>query len=97
MADRLAEDGFAKAGYNVVGIDDCWLAKERDQAGRLQPDSARFPSGLKALGDYIHARYPIPLPKFFSPTFLDAAHSNVLRLCSDSPQIGHSKSDKPSK
>lgn len=56
MADRLAEDGFAKAGYNVVGIDDCWLAKERDERGRLQPDATRFPSGMKALANYIHDR-----------------------------------------
>ena len=56
MADRLAEDGFAKAGYNVVGIDDCWLAKERDEHGRLQPDAVRFPAGMKALADCIHGR-----------------------------------------
>lgn len=56
MADRLVEDGFAKAGYTLVGIDDCWLAKERDSQGRLQPDPLRFPSGIRALADYVHER-----------------------------------------
>ncbi|KAF6026996.1 NAGA [Bugula neritina] len=54
MADRMAADGFKDAGYEYVSIDDCWFASERDSNGRLQPDSTRFPSGMKALGDYIH-------------------------------------------
>ena len=56
MADRLVDDGFAEAGYNLVGIDDCWLAKQRDSQGRLQPDPTRFPSGIRALADYVHKR-----------------------------------------
>jgi hypothetical protein len=39
-----------------VNLDDCWLAKERDANGRLQPDPVRFPSGIKALADYIHSK-----------------------------------------
>ena len=54
MADRLAEDGFAKAGYTVVGIDDCWLANERDAKGRLQAAVERFPGGMAHLADYVH-------------------------------------------
>lgn len=50
------DDGFAKVGYTLVGIDDCWLAKDRDSQGRLQPDPARFPSGIRALADYVHKR-----------------------------------------
>ena len=57
MADRLVDDGFTKAGYNLVGIDDCWLDKKRDSQGRLQPDPRRFPSGIRALADYMHKRY----------------------------------------
>jgi len=53
MADRMAADGFKDAGYEYVSIDDCWFASERDSNGRLQPDSTRFPSGMKALGDYV--------------------------------------------
>ena len=57
MADRLAVDGFLAAGYDIVGIDDCWLADGRDSQGRLQPDPLRFSSGIKALADYVHQRY----------------------------------------
>ena len=40
-------------GYTYVNIDDCWLDHERDRFGRLQPDKERFPSGIKALADYV--------------------------------------------
>ncbi|XP_066039681.1 alpha-N-acetylgalactosaminidase isoform X1 [Chamaea fasciata] len=56
MADRLAEDGWRELGYEYVNIDDCWSAKQRDVAGQLVPDPKRFPSGIKALADYVHAR-----------------------------------------
>lgn len=49
----MAEDGYKDAGYQYVSIDDCWLSKERDANGKLQPDKDRFPSGMKALGDYV--------------------------------------------
>ncbi|XP_037071760.1 alpha-galactosidase A-like, partial [Pollicipes pollicipes] len=54
MADRMQQDGFLDAGYKYVIVDDCWLASTRSEAGRLQPDPDRFPSGMVALGDYIH-------------------------------------------
>ena len=53
MADILVTDGYLAAGYEYVAIDDCWLAESRDQSGRLQPDPKRFPSGIKALADYV--------------------------------------------
>ncbi|XP_042323691.1 alpha-N-acetylgalactosaminidase [Sceloporus undulatus] len=56
MADRLATDGWRELGYVYVNIDDCWTAKERDATGHLVPDPERFPSGIKALADYVHAR-----------------------------------------
>ncbi len=56
MADRLVEDGYKDVGYEYVNIDDCWSAKERDSQGRLQADPVRFPSGIKALADYVHSR-----------------------------------------
>ncbi|XP_053262604.1 alpha-N-acetylgalactosaminidase [Podarcis raffonei] len=56
MADRLAADGWRELGYVYVNIDDCWMAKERDSTGQLIPDPERFPSGIKALADYLHAR-----------------------------------------
>jgi len=36
--------------------DDCWAAKERDASGRLNADPSRFPSGIKALTDWVHAQ-----------------------------------------
>ena len=49
----MVSDGYLEAGYEYVVIDDCWLAKDRDSDGKLQPDPKRFPSGLKSLGDYV--------------------------------------------
>merc|ERR1719160_668750 len=40
-------------------MDDCWEQKQpsRDpSSNRLVGDPARFPSGMKALGDYYHAK-----------------------------------------
>jgi len=54
--DLLVSEGYARLGYEYVIIDDCWLAKTRDENGRLQPDPDRFPSGIKALADYIHRK-----------------------------------------
>jgi hypothetical protein len=56
MADAMVAGGYKDAGYEYVSIDDCWQAHERAPDGTLQPNSTRFPSGMKALGDYIHAR-----------------------------------------
>eukprot|EP00038_Savillea_parva_P001808 m.107573 g.107573 ORF g.107573 m.107573 type:complete len:452 (+) comp10626_c0_seq3:148-1503(+) len=56
MADRMVEDGWLDAGYEYVSIDDCWQAPERAPDGTMIPDPDRFPSGMKALGDYIHSK-----------------------------------------
>ena len=58
QADALVAGGFRKAGYRTVSIDDCWEQKTppRDSQGRLAPDPKRFPSGFKALADYMHAK-----------------------------------------
>jgi alpha-galactosidase len=55
-ADRLVSTGLRDAGYVYVNIDDAWMAPERDADGNLQADPARFPHGIKALADYVHAR-----------------------------------------
>ena len=50
--------GLAAAGYASVHLDDCWEEETppRDPAtNQLRGDAARFPSGMKALGDYVHA------------------------------------------
>ncbi|HEX7309336.1 glycoside hydrolase family 27 protein [Lentzea sp.] len=56
QADAMAESGMRDAGYTYVVVDDCWMAEERDADGKLQADPATFPSGMKALGDHIHAQ-----------------------------------------
>jgi len=54
-ADAIASNGMKAAGYQYVVIDDCWHGS-RDANGFITEDRERFPGGLKALGDYIHAR-----------------------------------------
>ena len=56
VAHALAASGMQKAGYNYIVIDDCWEAMDRDSLGNIVADSKKFPSGLKALGDYLHAQ-----------------------------------------
>lgn len=56
-ADRMAEDGWLEAGYDVVAIDDCWSTHYRHPTtSRLVPDPVRFPSGMLALSRYIHSK-----------------------------------------
>ncbi|MFI7370755.1 glycoside hydrolase family 27 protein [Actinoplanes sp. NPDC049668] len=56
MADSIVSSGMRDAGYQYVVVDDCWMASTRDASGNLQGDPTRFPSGMKALGDYIHGK-----------------------------------------
>ena len=55
IADAMASSGMLDAGYKYVNIDDCWQV-ERFPNGTIQPDPSRFPSGMKALADYIHSK-----------------------------------------
>ncbi|MFZ5941635.1 MAG: glycoside hydrolase family 27 protein [Bacteroidota bacterium] len=55
IADAMVESGMSEAGYQYINIDDCWHG-QRDSLGFIHPDPDRFPSGMKALSDYIHAR-----------------------------------------
>src|SRR5947209_4472388 len=55
-ADAMVSSGMLAAGYDVVALDDGWSSNARDGSGNLTNDPVKFPSGMKALGDYIHAR-----------------------------------------
>ncbi|QCB95507.1 alpha-galactosidase [Cellulomonas shaoxiangyii] len=55
-ADAMVSSGMAAAGYQYVVVDDCWMRDTRDAAGNLQARADRFPSGMRALGDYIHGK-----------------------------------------
>jgi alpha-galactosidase len=54
-ADALVATGMKDAGYQYLVIDDCWQVR-RDAQGRIVPDPDRFPSGMKALADYVHGQ-----------------------------------------
>ena len=54
-ADAMVASGMKKAGYQYVNIDDCWQVV-RDPASNIVADHVRFPSGIKALADYVHAK-----------------------------------------
>lgn len=55
-ADALVSSGMRDAGYRYVIVDDCWYAPARDAAGNLRANPQRFPSGMAALGAYLHSR-----------------------------------------
>ena len=55
MADLIVANGMRDAGYTYVNVDDCWQVG-RDADGNIVVDSVRFPSGIKALADYIHSK-----------------------------------------
>ncbi|WP_430383124.1 glycoside hydrolase family 27 protein [Streptomyces sp. P10-4] len=55
-ADAMVSSGMKAAGYQYVVVDDCWFDPQRDPAGNLRANPTKFPSGMKALGDYIHGK-----------------------------------------
>nr|KJB72967.1 hypothetical protein B456_011G207400 [Gossypium raimondii] len=40
----------------IKETDDCWSAATRNLKGQLVPDPKTFPSGIKALSDYVHGK-----------------------------------------
>ncbi|KAI4358069.1 hypothetical protein L6164_001973 [Bauhinia variegata] len=55
-ADALVSTGLANLGYQYVNIDDCWGESKRDSQGNLVANRTTFPSGIKVLADYVHAK-----------------------------------------
>ena len=55
-ADLMVESGLLEAGYEYLVIDDCWSERKRDKNGRLVADPVKFPSGMKAVADYVHSK-----------------------------------------
>jgi hypothetical protein len=59
QADAMVAGGFRSAGYASIHMDDCWEQKNppRDPTtNKLRAEPTRFPSGMKALGDYYHSK-----------------------------------------
>jgi alpha-galactosidase len=54
-ADAIIATGMKDAGYEYIVIDDCWQVS-RDAEGNIIPDAKRFPSGMRALADYVHSK-----------------------------------------
>ncbi|WP_083257095.1 glycoside hydrolase family 27 protein [Arcticibacter eurypsychrophilus] len=55
IADDFVKSGMKDAGYTYINLDDCWHG-DRDSLGFIHPDPKRFPSGMKALADYVHSK-----------------------------------------
>lgn len=54
-ADTIASNGMKDAGYQYINLDDCWQIS-RDANGNIVADPEKFPSGIKALADYVHSK-----------------------------------------
>ena len=55
MADKMVELGLDKLGYSYCVLDDGCYKPERED-GKLVNEPVKFPSGFRALADYIHAK-----------------------------------------
>ena len=55
IADTVIEKRLKDAGYEYIVIDDGWQIG-RDDNGNIIADPKKFPSGIKALADYVHAK-----------------------------------------
>jgi alpha-galactosidase len=55
QADAMVASGLYDAGYRFINIDDGYFGG-RDSAGKLYPNKDKFPSGMRALSDYIHKK-----------------------------------------
>lgn len=55
IADMFVDKGFADAGYEYIVIDDGWQV-DRDDQGNIVVNKDKFPSGIKALADYVHSK-----------------------------------------
>ncbi|XP_031251872.1 alpha-galactosidase 1-like isoform X2 [Pistacia vera] len=84
-ADALVSSGLAKLGYQYVNIDDCWGESSRDYKGNLVANRTTFPSGIKALADYVHSK------GLKSGIYVDSGY----RTCTGKMpgSIGHEKQD----
>ncbi|KAJ8554031.1 hypothetical protein K7X08_024709 [Anisodus acutangulus] len=55
-ADAMVSTGLSSLGYEYINIDDCWAEQNRDSQGNMVPKGSAFPSGIKALADYVHSK-----------------------------------------
>ncbi|XP_028805614.1 alpha-galactosidase-like [Neltuma alba] len=55
-ADAMVSTSLAALGYQYINLDDCWAELDRDSEGNMVPKASKFPSGIKALADYVHSK-----------------------------------------
>ncbi|KAG6501871.1 hypothetical protein ZIOFF_041755 [Zingiber officinale] len=55
-ADAIVSTGLAELGYQYVNLDDCWAEYNRTPKGEVVGNYKTFPSGIKALADYVHSK-----------------------------------------
>ena len=55
LTDAMVESGLHDVGYNYIFIDDGWQGG-RDNKNNIIPNASKFPSGMKALCDYVHSK-----------------------------------------
>lgn len=60
VVDTFVNFGYKTAGYEYIGMDDCYALKDRGPDGRIQIDLSRFPSNFgpepTTLTSYIHSQ-----------------------------------------
>jgi len=54
-AHALIKAGLREKGYNYINLDDCWQIARDPTTKKIIEDKEKFPSGIKALADYIHS------------------------------------------
>ncbi|KXS16849.1 glycoside hydrolase family 27 protein [Gonapodya prolifera JEL478] len=56
IADAMVEEGYLVAGYQYLNLDDCWQISRDPVTNKIVADPNTFPSGIKALADYVHSK-----------------------------------------
>lgn len=56
VADAIAANGMAAAGYQYVTVDDCWVGGRNPTTGQLYSNATTFPDGMQALAAYVHSK-----------------------------------------
>src|SRR5436305_2617663 len=61
QADAMRNSGLAAVGYRYVNVDDFWYQRPGSQGPNVDPlgrwvvDTSRFPDGIAAVADHVHA------------------------------------------
>ncbi|NCU04831.1 MAG: glycoside hydrolase family 27 protein [Chitinophagaceae bacterium] len=55
-ADAIAASGLKDVGFEYIVLDDFWHGGRDSVTGLLYENKEKFPSGMKALADYVHSK-----------------------------------------